>query len=66
MLAACAKDLGTCCIGLAVSVLNAPDVKRELGIPEGSDAVAPIIVGFPHGKIEPVDRRPPQVLRWLK
>jgi len=66
MLAAYAKDLGTCCIGFAIPVLNSPDVKRELGIPEDAAAVVPIIVGFPRGAIETVPRKPPQVLRWVK
>jgi nitroreductase len=66
MLAACAKDLGTCCIGFAIPVLNVPDVKHELGIPDDVAAVVPIIVGFPRGSIEPVSRKAPQVLRWVK
>jgi len=66
MLAAYAENLGTCCIGFAIPVLNAPDVKRELGIPERGAAVAPIIVGVPRGMPEPVARKPPEILRWLK
>jgi nitroreductase len=64
MLAACAMGLGTCCIGFAVPVLNAPDVKRELGIPAEVTAVAPIIVGVPKGTTPPVPRKAPEVLRW--
>ncbi|HYL56476.1 MAG TPA: nitroreductase family protein [Gemmatimonadales bacterium] len=66
MLAACALGLGTCCIGFAVPVLNAPEVKRELGIPTDVTAVAPIIVGVPRGVTPPVPRRPPEVLRWIR
>ena len=66
MLAACAKDLGTCCIGFAIPILNASDVKHELGIPDDVAAVVPIIVGFPRGSIETVSRKAPQVLRWVK
>lgn len=66
MLAACAKRLGTCCIGFAVSVLNAPDVKQQLGIPADVAAVVPIIVGHPRGKVEAAARKPPQVLRWVR
>jgi len=66
MLAATAQDLGTCCIGFAVGVLNDPEVKRELGIPEDGAAVAPIIVGRPSGSVAPVARKPPQILRWVK
>lgn len=66
MLAAHAKRLGTCCIGFAVPVLNAADVKRALGIPEGFAAVVPLIVGHPRGGTETVPRKPPHILRWVK
>jgi nitroreductase len=66
MLAACAIDLGTCCIGFAVPVLNTPDVKRELGIPADATAIAPIIVGVPKGITPPVGRKAPDVLRWVR
>jgi nitroreductase len=66
MLAACARDLGTCCIGFAIAVLNEPDVKEELKIPDDITAVVPIIVGFPRGTVELVSRRPPQVLSWIR
>jgi nitroreductase len=66
MLAAVAGGLGTCCIGFAVPVLNAPDVKRELGIPEEGAAVAPILLGRPRGPVAAVPRRPPEILRWVR
>ena len=66
MLAACAKGLGTCCIGFAIPVLNTPDVKHDLGIAEELAAVVPIIVGFPRGTPEPVSRKSPQILRWIR
>jgi len=66
MLAACAKDLGTCCIGFAIPVLNEADVKDELKIPDEITAVVPIIVGFPRGAVEPVSRKPSQVLTWIR
>jgi len=66
MLAATAAGFGTCCIGFAMPVLNAPDVKRELGIPADGAAVAPIIVGVPSGSTPPVPRKAPEILRWVK
>jgi len=66
MLAATAKGLATCPIGFAVPVLNEPDVKRELGIPDDGAAVAPVILGFATGQTAPVPRKPPQILRWMK
>jgi nitroreductase len=65
MLAATAKSLGTCCIGFALPVLNEPDIKRELGIPQDGAAVAPIIVGWPRATPAPVPRKAPDVLVWL-
>jgi nitroreductase len=64
MLAAHALGLGSCVIGSAVGALNAPEVKRELGIPADSTAVAPVIVGTPKGEWPPTARRPPQILGW--
>ncbi len=64
MLAAQAMGLGTCVIGFSVPVLNLPDVKAELGIPAGSTAVAPIIVGTPRGEPTPGARKAPQVVAW--
>jgi len=66
MLAATAKGLGTCCIGFAIGVLNEPDVKRELGIPEEGAAVAPVIVGTPRIEPAPVARKAPVILGWRK
>jgi nitroreductase len=65
MLAACAKGLGTCCIGSAVGALNSEEIKRELGIPQDVVAVAPIIVGEPRSSTRPTSpRKPPEVLVW--
>jgi nitroreductase len=64
MLAACDRGLGTCWIGFATWVLDAPEVKREMGVPEEYAVVAPIIVGYPASDIPPVEKNPPQVLYW--
>lgn len=64
MLAATAVGLGSCCIGSAVPVLNEPDVKAELGLPDDAVVVAPIVVGVPQGVTPPVPRREPEVVAW--
>ncbi len=66
MLAAAARGLGTCCIGYALPVLNARDVKHELGIPHAGAAVAPIILGTPRGTVPAVSRKVPEILRWVR
>jgi len=64
MLAACAKGLGTCVIGFAVSALNSAEWKAELKIPVEMTAIAPIIVGVPAGATPPVARKQPEILTW--
>jgi nitroreductase len=64
MLAACAKGLGSCPIGLSVTALNTPEWKAELGIPAEMTAFAPIIVGIPSGGTPPVPRKQPEILTW--
>jgi nitroreductase len=65
MLAATAQGLGTCCIGFAVGVLNTPEVKAELGIPDCGAAVAPIIIGVPREAPSAGTRKPPAILKWV-
>jgi len=64
MLAACAKGLGTCVIGFAVSALNSAEWKAELKIPAEMTVIAPIIVGVPAGATPPVPRKQPEILTW--
>jgi len=64
MLAACSMGLGTCVIGAAVSGLNSPEMKAELGIPAEVSAVAPIIVGVPSSETPLTSRKEPQILAW--
>jgi len=64
MLAAYAHGFGTCVIGLAVTAINTPEWKKELGIPADMAAFVPIIVGVPAGETPPVSRKPPKVLNW--
>ena len=65
MLAAYDAGLGTCPIGFAVPVLNAPDVKQELGYPSDAVVVAAIIVGYPDVTPPAVPRRDPRIVGWL-
>ncbi len=64
MLAAHAKGLGSCVIGLSIAEINTPEWKAELGIPAGMAAIAPIIVGYPAGKAPVSARKPPEILAW--
>jgi nitroreductase len=62
MLAAAARELGTCWIGLGINVRN-PELMREIGIPEDCRIVAPIIIGYPKSIPEPSARNKPKILK---
>ncbi len=62
MLAACAMGLGTCVIGCALPMLNQPEIKATLGLPEDFSAIAPIVVGYPGIESKPTARNKPVVL----
>ena len=64
MLAACARQLGTCVIGFAVQALNSNEWKAELGIPHDMTAIAPIIVGVPKETLQPTSRKQPDIIVW--
>lgn len=64
MLAAHARGLGTCWIGLAQGWLSSAEGRTEIGLPEGQAAIAPIILGEPVAQAGPAPRRPAQI-RWI-
>jgi len=66
MLAARERGLGTCWIGFFGFLLNQPEVKSELGIPEDYRVVAPLALGHPQGPISPVEKADPQVVFWVE
>jgi len=66
MLAAFAKGLGTCVIGLAIGALNARPWRDELKIPAGTTVVAPIILGVPAGKTQATSRKQPEIITWKR
>jgi nitroreductase len=64
MLAARARNLGTCWIGLSRPWLNLPETKLQLGLPSRYQVVAPIIVGHPQAWPDPQERSVPEI-NWL-
>lgn len=66
MLAAWELGLGSCPIGLAIPILNAPEVKTELGFGESAVAVAPIIVGHAHLPVSAPPRHEPRIASWVR
>jgi nitroreductase len=63
-LAARDEGIGSCWIGLARPWLNQPQVKKELGLPEENEVVAPIVLGFAKTWPEPTGRNPAEIY-WL-
>lgn len=64
MLAAHGMGLGSCVIGSAVTALNSPEFKAELGLSAELTAIAPVIVGKPRGQTPPTERKAPEILLW--
>jgi nitroreductase len=64
MLAAHARGLGTCCIGLARPWLSAPEGRHLLGIPAECVPILPIIVGQPAATTTPPGRHAPYI-EWI-
>jgi nitroreductase len=64
MLAARARGLGTCWIGLARPWLDQAATRTELGLPANYRVVAPIILGYPKTWPESHGRNPPEI-HWL-
>lgn len=62
MLAAHARGLGTCWIGLSRPWLDEPSVKQELGIPHALKPIAPIIVGRPQTLPASTPRNDPRII----
>jgi len=64
MLAAYSHGLGSCVIGFAVEILNTPEWRNELSIPEGVRVIVPIILGKQSIFTPKIDRKPPEILSW--
>ena len=64
-LAAYSLGLGSCYIGFANTLNNDPEALKELGIPESSEIIAPMIFGYP-AEEKSAPRREARILKWLK
>lgn len=64
MLAATDSGLGSCWIGFAQGWLNTREGKELLGLPEYTEVVAPITIGYPKANTPSVPRKPPKIT-WL-
>lgn len=62
MFSACAKGLGTCWVGLG-RFMEDRELLDFIGLPEGDEIVAPIVIGYPKGIPEFPNRLGPQILK---
>ena len=64
MFSAAARGLGTCWAGVGRHVRD-PELLELIGLPEGYEIVAPIIVGYPKGIPEPPERKEPLIVNVI-
>ena len=64
MFSATSKGLGTCWIGLGAHIRDRK-IMDELGMPEGCQIVAPIIVGYPVSVPPASERHSPDILKVI-
>ena len=62
MFSACARGLATCWIGLGRFIKD-PELLNLIGMPEGDQIVAPIVIGYPKAIPDVPERMGPQVLK---
>jgi nitroreductase len=62
MLSAHGRGLGACWVGSPLPWLRAPEGASACGIPDGFEAVAPIVVGYPAATPAPRQIERPQVV----
>lgn len=64
MFSAVSRGLGTCWVALGAYIRD-PQTKALLGIPDGCQIVAPIIIGYPKEIPPASERHAPQILRVI-
>jgi len=62
MFSALERGLGTCWIGLG-RFMEDPELLTLIGMPDGFQIIAPIIMGYPRGIPDPSERMKPQILK---
>jgi nitroreductase len=65
MLGATNKGLATCWIGLGASIIE-KTLREEIGLPDGYEVVAPIIVGYPKNIPDASKRQDPIILKDVR
>ena len=61
MFSATDKGLGTCWIGLGEYIRNS-ELRKEIGLTEDDQIIAPVILGYPKSIPEPRERKEPEIV----
>ena len=64
MFAAAQRGLGTFWIGFGINIRN-PEIKKEMGLPDNSQIIAPLIIGYPKAIPAPLPRKEPQIINII-
>ena len=64
MFAATARGLGTCWIGLGAHIRDR-GMRKEIGVPDDHEIVAPIILGYPESIPPASERHPPTIVKVI-
>ena len=64
MLSAASKGLGTCWVALGGNIKD-PEFRREIGIPDQYEIIAPIILGYPKNIPSMRARKAPDILKVI-
>jgi nitroreductase len=65
MFAAAQRGLGTCWVGFGAHIRK-PELKKEIGLPENSQIIAPLIIGYPKAIPAPLPRKEPQIINIIE
>jgi len=64
MFSATSRGLGTCWIALGANIRD-PQILAEMGVPENFRIVAPVIMGYPAGIPQPLERHEPEIVKII-
>ena len=64
MFSAAQRGFGTCWIGFGVNIRD-KKLRKEIGLPDNSLIIAPLIIGYPKAMPAPPERKEPQIIKII-